>query len=151
MSTPLIFVPADTRPTAIVNWLIAVTVGAIPLMLRGSNPDFQLFSACLFLAALAVGVFTYKKPIQISISTQDKTLVYDYINCWGQARSLTVDLTHPRGYYAYESFTRLTGGWHLVLYSSWNFYKRISIKQNDSLGFNKEQLDQIAALVHAHK
>jgi len=126
-----------------------------PLIICYSIPNslFLCIALSIVLAAsvFAFGVLPHKTPVSINIYAFERILQYEYINCWGKQHTLKIDLTDPHGYYERERFTRYAGGMHLILYNGFNFYKRVSIKEDPVNGYNKEQLDEIVALMHQLK
>src|SRR6185312_10874722 len=100
-------------------------------------------------------ILPYKKPSKIIISQGQNTLVFDYINCFGQIQSRTIDVKTATVSFKYRLVNlnyRLLGKYklskRLLLYEGSYFKNRIVIKQDDEIGYTKETLEQMLNLIN---
>jgi hypothetical protein len=149
MPTPKIFTATEPTESAAKNWIITFGAALVPIIVRINSLPYWIFGAVILLFNIFVVLLPFKRPLQVSIDMSVKQLHYVYENFLGHEDTLTLSLNHVRGYYERERFSRLTFGWHLVLYNHWGVYHKLSLKEGD--GYTQEQLDEIVKLVHACK
>jgi len=157
MSEPLpnsiVFLPNGKPLNVIFFWLIPITLFIVCLWQNGvSIPNATL--AILLCGMFSLDTFFYKKTISIVISVEENILDYRYYNCWGQQRLVAMDLTKATVSYKYRLvnlnyrlFAKLKLRWRILLYKDSYLFNRIIIKQDDEIGYNKNQLDQIFLLI----
>lgn len=140
-----------TEPTdsAAKNSLITVGPALVPVIVRFNSLTYWIFGAVILLFNFFVILLPFKRPLHINIDTDARQLHYVYENLASRQKTLTLDLSNIRGYYERERLSRLTFGWHLVLYNHWGLYQKLSIKEGN--GYTQEQLDQIVKLANRFK
>jgi hypothetical protein len=147
---PRVFVPnAATKPSLvsqIFGYILGVVLLIALLMRATSTPNAIIPISALIIIFILVA-FLVKKPVSITISTADKTLLYSYKDFLGKEHEITVDLSNAGGGYKYELFSKVSSGWRLLIYNGNYFHNRVSIEQREG-GFSKEQLDEIVELIH---
>jgi len=80
------------------------------------------------------------------ISIEDKNFEYYYLNCWGEEKSLVIDILTAEGSYQHVRISNSKFGWQLKFQNDKN--NRITISQGT---FEKFQLDQMVRMINQIK
>lgn len=151
------FLPNGKPLSIIYFWLIPFGLAALILIIEGVS-IVNIITVILVIGIYSLDILPYKKPVSITISTIDKILQYRYRNCWNQNRLLTVDLNtasislkHRLVNLNYRLFGKIKFRWRLLLYKDNYFHNRVVIKQDDEVGYSKEQIDHMFNLINQCK
>jgi hypothetical protein len=148
MDDAQVFWPTGILLTTSRKWIFGLLLFAVLAAVVHIYAPEMLLAVPILAAAAFIYMLMSKQPVSVTISRRYRTLHYTYQNCWGNNRTVIVDLSNAGGYYEFEQFGRNSWGWHLLLYNGSYFRNRVSIKQKENGGFTKKQLDQMVALVH---
>jgi hypothetical protein len=147
MNLPEEFLPIDGPPTLKSNYIqygIALLIfELITLFVPMDIQLHQYFAAAEFLFILII-VITDSSALSVTISQAQGTFTYRTMNWLGNEKDTIVDIPTAKISYKYTLIAKGTWGWRLRLYNNY-FGNRIRLKENN--GFNKDQLDQMNALI----
>jgi hypothetical protein len=149
------FPPTGKTISIIYFWLLPCAIDALFLIKEGISIE-NIIAAMLVFGFFAIDVILpYKKPFNVIVSPAENTLVFDYVNCFGQIRSRTIDLKTATVSFKYRLINlnyRLPGkfkfSWRLLLYKGSYFKNRIVIRQDDEIGYSKDILQQMFNLIN---
>jgi len=157
MQEQYLFLPKGKPLNAIYFWLIPTAIVGLNFFVTGFSVENILVGTGVFFI-FSIEIFQYRKTNSITISIGDKYLLYDYNNCWGQKcvkrieiASATISFRYSLLNLTYRIYSKLKLGWRIKLYEGNYFRNRISIKQDDELGYNKDQLTEMYALIQECK
>jgi hypothetical protein len=153
MSDSQTFLPNGKPISVLYHWLIPSLI--VVLIFVKFGLDFNnIIAAIILFWIYSLDILLYKKAISITISTKENLLLYNYRNCWGQIRLVEVDLSNVTVSFKYRLvnlnyriFSKLRFRWRILLYNGSYFHNRAVIKEDDELGYTKDQLDQMITLI----
>ncbi|RYE25526.1 MAG: hypothetical protein EOP42_21360 [Sphingobacteriaceae bacterium] len=80
------------------------------------------------------------------ISANDKSFEYYYMDCWGEEKSLVIDILTAEGSYKHVKISNSKFGWQLKFKN--DKHNKITISQGK---FEKFQLDQMVRMINQIK
>ena len=151
------FLPLGKPGNLIFIWLLPVVL-AILCFLKIELTIANVFIVFVLFSLYSFENLLYKRPISVTISVQDKMLIYYYCNCWGNKKTVTVNLSSAAISYkftllwlTYRVYGKLSLGFRLALYNDNYFHNRVVIKEDDKSGYSKMQLEQMSELINTFK
>src|SRR5579875_984685 len=99
MNDSQVFLPTGILLNTNHKWILGLVV--FPVMAAAVHiyaPEFLIIVPLLAVITF-IFMLTSKQPVSVAISVQAKALQYTYQNCWGNNRTITVDLGTVGGYY----------------------------------------------------
>jgi|GEM_PF-3899265 len=149
------FLPTGKTVSVIYFWLLCGSADVLFLIKEGPSVENIILAVLIFGFFFIDIILPYKKPSKIIISPGQNTLVFDYINCFGQIQSRTIDVKTATVSFKYRLVNlnyRLLGKYkvskRLLLYEGSYFKNRIVIKQDDEIGYTRETLEQMLNLIN---
>jgi hypothetical protein len=154
LSNKVTFFPKG-KPTSVVFFWLVPTILFVLMLIKFGDALKNIVAGIFLVGLLTPEILLYKKNISITVSTDDCVLECCYYNCWGQKRSVFIDLNATTISYKYWLLNlnyRLIGkiklGWRIKLSNVGMFSNKVVIKQDEEIGYTKTQLDEIATLIN---
>jgi len=155
MSERQIFKPNGKPTSVLFFWLIPILLSCVILIKYGFDL-YNIIGMIFIFMLFSLEILFYKNTI--SITVDNNLLIVDYTNCWRQKKQNVINLKVSSISFkyrllnlTYRIFGKLKFGWRILIYEGNYFHNRIIIKEDDKIGFNKSQLEQIYKLVIENK
>lgn len=142
---PISFKPAGKPPTLTRIWIPALLV-SIFFMFIAYLAGNTLIITCICEAIFLPFYLAFRRNIEITISTDEKTLYYYYMNCWGRKKAIEIDIPTLKGSYKFEHISSARWGWVLDILN--DKHHKLTVTQGI---YNKIQLDQIVRIINRNK